>query len=440
MGPMHVASTVGVVGTLQPPHLPHLSRPQGGTDHADGLDYQSTSSWAGSNRDAGVQQGDGRASKQPLAAATLHPFGTDGWAAHPPSGPPHLRRSPQQEKHKNIRAHIPITTVTSRGALEPLDELGPFDDLRNLDLCSQLGSPVYRQVAALFVLSSFWANFYPGVAVQEIGDVYGKMGSRGIPLDDRIAYGGYLSLAMVAGMVCIPLSALAMGHHSYGFSVLAGALGLTMLLWAFLLLYQTPGTLLASFVCYSAFRSILYSFTYSYLQEVFGRDHFGVLVGVLNLLAGSVGLLQLPLASAASGNCHLAASVVDFEVCSTGSWAAVNFAAALSSGYCFFFTYHDWAVRYRLEQRKSRIAREIGTFRKHGTQLAPLGGAKTNASKAAPLARLPVPSAVTPPRKAPLQRVLTPLGAMRNIEASQPVQRALAEGSGSSTVLNLLDM
>lgn len=259
--------------------------------------------------------------------------------------------------------------------MEPLEELGPYDYLRLLDVYAQLGSPVFRQLAVFFVLCSFWANFYPGVAVQEMGDVYGRSGARGLTAEAREVYGGYLSLAMVVGMVLIPLSALSMDHHSFGFSILAAAVGLSLLLWSFLLLYQTLSTLLASFLCYASFRSLLYSFVYSYLLEVFGGDHFGVLVGVLHLVSGITGLLQLPLAALVAGNCHQALTSLDFNVCSTGSWSVVNFAAALSSAYCFSFAYNDWAVRYRLHQRKTRIGKEISTFRRLGTQLAPVAGA-----------------------------------------------------------------
>lgn len=314
---------------------------------------------------------------------TLQPTSTPNSLPGPSFAAPNLL----EEKHKNIRAHIPITSVASRSAMEPLEELGPYDDLRLVDLYAQLGSPVYRQLVLFFALCSFWANFYPGVAVQEMGDVYGRSGARGLTVEARDVYGGYLSLAMVGGMYAIPISALGMDHHSFGYSVLAGAVGLSLLLWSFLLLYQTRGTLLASFACYASFRSLLYSFAYSYVLEVFGGDHFGVLVGVLHLVSGIIGLLQLPLAALVAGNCHQALTSLDFSVCSTGSWSAVNFAAALSSAYCFHFAYNDWAVRYRLHQRKTRIGKEISTFRRLGTQLAPIAAAAARIRYRAPVSQ-----------------------------------------------------
>lgn len=223
-------------------------------------------------------------------------------------------------------------------------ENGCVDSGANLDplvtsLGQQLTSLAFIRLNIFFIICSFWANFYIGTAVTQLGDL-------GIvPEADTSHYGDLLTLFMTGGVVVIPVVGWMM--DVWGFPVTMFVTILFSIFWASLLCLLDAKYLIASFVCYALFRTFLFTFLFSYMADRLGFQFFGILVGILFLISGVVGLLQYPLSEWADGSC-----ITDSQDgCSHGQWDKVNHIMLVSFCLLLFFPYQDHIERKEISRR-----------------------------------------------------------------------------------------
>jgi len=246
----------------------------------------------------------------------------------------------------------------------------PYLKVRDAPIWDQVLSRPFVHLFFFFVISALWANFFVGTASIQLGDLFTKTGSAELS--------GQLSLAMAAGSLCVPISALVLDMpKESGFPLLATLVGLTCLAWSFLQLSSSssPNLATTSFFVYAAFRSFLYAYTYSFVADAFGSANFGLIVGVLHAASGVVSIVQLPLAWYALGTCHNATTQLAADLCTHGRWAVVQFCQALSTVWMLYVAYYDWTVRDRAKSRQDRIMRDVASYRRHSSQLVAAKGA-----------------------------------------------------------------
>lgn len=160
-----------------------------------------------------------------------------------------------------MRSGSDASVSSASAAVAAASTLRPYRQVHNAPLSDQLKSRAFVQLLAFFSLASLWANLFVGTAALQLGDVFGR----------QVAgeYSGQLSLAMAAGLVCVPLSATVMDHHQYSYPLLAAVVAMSCLAWSLLQLAASPALIAPSFAFYAAFRSVLYTYTYSMVADVF---------------------------------------------------------------------------------------------------------------------------------------------------------------------------
>jgi len=126
--------------------------------------------------------------------------------------------------------------------------------------------------------------------------------------------------------------------------------------WAVLLVLDSPQRhlLMASFAFYSVFRTSFYTFFFAYLADVLGFRYFGMLGGIIFLLAGIAGMLQIPLATYGAGDCHILTA--DQATCDKGHWDTVNMVMVVMVASTLYFTYQDHRRRQQQPEEQARAA------------------------------------------------------------------------------------
>jgi hypothetical protein len=190
-------------------------------------------------------------------------------------------------------------------------------------------------------------------------------------------YGRLLTVIMAAGCLAIPVVGLMM--DKYGFPITSVAVVVFGVCWSLLLVNDTRETLIPSFVFYTLFRTFLFTFLFAYMADTMGFKYFGVLAGLMFVMAGFVSLLQYPLASWATGTCHLAVSSTQRMNCDNGRWTFINLIMTLSLLASLSFCYTDWVRRRRVAQAArvfSERARGGSVMRKLTTDASTLKSAQ----------------------------------------------------------------
>lgn len=151
----------------------------------------------------------------------------------------------------------------------------------------------------------------------------------------------------LTGVVSIPPVGAMMDRQ--GFPATSLLCVVSGIIWALLLVVDSPQRhlLMASFAFYSLFRTSFYTFFFAYLADVLGFRYFGMLGGIIFLLAGVLGMLQIPLASYGAGNCHILTA--DQASCDKGNWDKVNMVMVGCLTSLLYFTYQDY-VRRKAEE------------------------------------------------------------------------------------------
>ena len=202
-----------------------------------------------------------------------------------------------------------------------------------LSLEQHLTSKVFIRLNIMFIIFSFWANFYIGTATTQLGDMMM------VPFDQMSEYGDKLTVLMTAGVVYIPVVGWLMDYCGYPVTMLCTVV--FAIVWASLLCVNNVTYIYASFVAYSLFRTFLFTFLFSYMADRLGFKFFGILVGILFAIAGFIGLLQYPLSRYADGDCITSPG----PDCNKGQWNIVNHIMLLSFISLLFFPYQDHIER-----------------------------------------------------------------------------------------------
>jgi hypothetical protein len=150
-------------------------------------------------------------------------------------------------------------------------------DLKLQSLSNQMKSVEFISLSIYFVVCSFWANFYLGTIDMQLGDI--------LLLDflERDNFGRKCTIIMALGAIIIPFVGLIMDFGGFPItSFLATSFGIS---WSILLLLDDLKYILAAFVCYTLFRTFLFTFTFAYLADTLGFKYFGFLAGLV-FLAG----------------------------------------------------------------------------------------------------------------------------------------------------------
>jgi MFS family permease len=201
----------------------------------------------------------------------------------------------------------------------------------------QIASPEFIWLTVFFLVNSFWANFYIGTFDMQLGDKHS------LTAEQRHAFAQTFTLVITLGVLAIPPVGALMDRKGFpATSLLCIASGI---IWALLLLADSPERhlLTLSFVFYSIYRTSFFTFFFAYLADVLGFRYFGMLGGIIFLLAGVLGMLQYPLALYAAGDCHVYTS--DQSTCDKGRWALVNTVMVVMVTASLYFTYQDYVRR-----------------------------------------------------------------------------------------------
>ena len=126
--------------------------------------------------------------------------------------------------------------------------------------------------------------------------------------------GRYFSLILAGGFVTIPLVGAAM--DKLGFPCTCVAIVIFGVIWSGLNLLGDINMVFYSFFFYTLFRSFLYPFVFAYMADVLGYEYFGMIGGIMYMVAAIASLAQIPLTSWAAGSCH-----IEYNIdCSSGVW------------------------------------------------------------------------------------------------------------------------
>ena len=214
-------------------------------------------------------------------------------------------------------------------------------NLKELNLKDQILSSTYIYVCMFFVITSFWCNFFIGTIDLQLGDMQ-VFNNQALKM-----YGNIFTLVMSLGIFGIPVIGALMdktGFPMTSFITLLFALG-----WSLLLLMETPNSLIGAFICYSIFRTFLFTFLFAYLADTMGFKYFGILAGLMFVFGGIFSLIQYPLVEWASGTCHFITNNADFRMahCDRGQWRNLNILMVISFVALFSFSYQDFLRRKR---------------------------------------------------------------------------------------------
>jgi MFS family permease len=198
-------------------------------------------------------------------------------------------------------------------------------------------SAEFMWLTFFFLINSFWANFYIGTFDMQLGDKHS------LTPEQRHAFAQSFTLVITFGVLAIPPVGALMDRS--GFPITALVCIVSGVIWSALLLIDSPTLhlLMASFVFYSIYRTALYTFFFAYLADVLGFRYFGMMGGIIFLLAGVLGMLQYPLALYGAGTCHVFTS--DQSTCDQGQWAWVNTAMVVMILSTLYFVYQDYVRR-----------------------------------------------------------------------------------------------
>lgn len=211
----------------------------------------------------------------------------------------------------------------------------------------QIMSREFILLTLFFLVNSFWANFYIGTFDMQLGDKHNLTG------DQRHTFAEYFTLVITLGVVSIPPVGAMMDRT--GFPATSLLCLVSGIIWALLLLADSPERhlLMLSFVFYSLYRTSFFTFFFAYLADVMGFQFFGMLGGIIFLLAGVLGMLQYPLAQYATGNCHILTQ--DQATCDKGRWAQVNTVMVLMITSTLYFTYCDYERRAAADRAENAL-------------------------------------------------------------------------------------
>jgi MFS family permease len=185
---------------------------------------------------------------------------------------------------------------------------------------------------------------------------------------ERQNYDRIFTLTMTGGFLSIPAAGMMMDH--LGFSITAAFISFSGLMWSLCLLSEMKSILITSFIFYSLFRTFLFAFIFAYAADTMGFKFYGILVGIMFVIAGCVNLLQYPIANWAMGTCHQQSEDETNLDCSFGNWRFVSIVMVLTMVLSFVFAFEDWRRRRSILRKvsSSRLSLNgMGSTKSYGT-------------------------------------------------------------------------
>lgn len=225
-----------------------------------------------------------------------------------------------------------------------------------------------------FLVNAFFLNFYLGILDLQLNDLHH------LSAEDIHDYGRLFTLIITLGVVLIPVVGAIMDTLGYPatsfFTIAAGVL------WSLLLQLspqRTPWALVTSFILYATYRTFFYSYFFAYVSDVFGFKYFGLLAGIVFVIAGVLSLAQYPLVTLGSGTCSESRWTTSAP-CEGSYWRELDAVMTLLIASTWVFTYRDWSRRLQQtriqEQIKVHEEEQMRILQQH--ELVPLVVSKEN--------------------------------------------------------------
>lgn len=170
----------------------------------------------------------------------------------------------------------------------PTDEVFFDGDLHNRSFRTQVLSKPFLLVVFYFSILSLWCNFF-------LGSITGLLRWKGLPESEVASLLAKLAFVLPSSVIFIPFVGYLLEKCGYTYSsVLCTVVALC---FNVLLSSMSSGWIVAGFVAYAFFRTIMFPLLFAYLGHRFGFQHYGALSGIAFCIGGIVGLLQTPIAA-----------------------------------------------------------------------------------------------------------------------------------------------
>ncbi|ETI47968.1 hypothetical protein F441_07884 [Phytophthora nicotianae CJ01A1] len=170
----------------------------------------------------------------------------------------------------------------------PTDEVFFDGDLHNRSFRTQVLSKPFLLVVFYFSILSLWCNFF-------LGSITGLLRWKGFPESEVASLLAKLAFVLPSSVVFIPFVGYLLEKCGYTYSsVLCTVVALC---FTVMLSSMSTGWIVAGFVTYAFFRTIMFPLLFAYLGHRFGFQHYGALSGIAFCIGGLVGLLQTPIAA-----------------------------------------------------------------------------------------------------------------------------------------------
>ena len=184
----------------------------------------------------------------------------------------------------------PMDEDSSSSTSSAYQLIDSYDVYKNISLWEKLKCAVYLRFALFFALANFWVNFHISTVDMSLGD------STLLSPGQNHKYAILLTYILAGGCLSIPLWSYVMSYNNglMGMPLSLCLLSVISMLWSLFLLFDTSVTILPSFVLCSLFRTFLFTFSFVYIDNVFGSAYYDVLVGNLFLCSGILNLLAIP--------------------------------------------------------------------------------------------------------------------------------------------------
>ncbi|CAI5746720.1 unnamed protein product [Peronospora destructor] len=164
-----------------------------------------------------------------------------------------------------------------------------FDgDLHNRSFRTQMLSKPFLLIVFYFSILSLWCNFF-------LGSITGLLRWKGLPETEVVNLLGKLAFVLPGSIIFIPFVGYLLEKCGYTYSSLMCTIA--ALCFTVMLSSMSTKWIVAGFVTYAFFRTIMFPLLFAYLGHRFGFQHYGALSGVAFGIGGVVGLLQTPLAA-----------------------------------------------------------------------------------------------------------------------------------------------
>lgn len=196
-----------------------------------------------------------------------------------------LSSTPELAKARRQRSRSKFERYDSSDSDASVDH----SELPRRSFRTQARSAPFVLMCFFFSVQSLWCNFF-------IGSVTAQLRWKQLPAAEVDTLLADLALLLPGSVVFIPIVGYLLETCGYTLVTLL-CTGSALSFTALLALSSTRVPLLAAFVLYTLFRTILFALLFAYVGQTFGFRHFGALTGIAFCVGAGVGLLQTPLAA-----------------------------------------------------------------------------------------------------------------------------------------------